>query len=263
MVQYYHTIKGSIHTLQMYARLNQLNMSVSYCMTLRLMDQLGKRHTVPLQKWIKDKVVFKFVGDNVEKQQRVRDYRSDHHGKLLHMFSLLVSRSRTPAPELQHTGHLSKLTEIAVEDFLPTSSDVRIMKGNLVVLVSRILVQYFPSLAFLSKAVTKHILHKYSSMMAQKSEVVVLDVLMKNETVHKDMLEIMDAMQGYLGDEYPLDRRVTAGGDHVTCERMIGAQKHLMDGDTRKERLGILEPVAEDFHFLMCIIVVRYPKMNT
>ena len=241
----------------MYARMNHLNMCVSYNKTLNLMDELGKLHAVPLQQWIKNRVVFKFIGDNLDKQRHVRDYRSDHTGRLIHMFSLLASRSRTPAPELQHTGHLSDLNEIPDETFLPHKQDIEDVKSNLVILVGRILVEYIPALSFLSKVVPKHILHRYSKEMAKKSEVIVLDVLIKNETVHKDMIEIMQVMQEYLGDDYPEEHRLAAGGDHVTCERLIGAQRHLMDGNTQSERLGILEPMAEDFHFLMCIIVVR------
>ena len=92
--------------------------------------------------------------------------------------------------------------------------------------------------------------------MAEKSEVVVIDLLMKNENIKKEMLEIMGTMQDYLGDEYPEERRVASGGDYLTCERQIGAQRHMMDGNTQRERLDILEPMSEDFHFLMCIIVV-------
>ena len=55
--------------------------------------------------------------------------------------------------------------------------------------------EYIPALGFLSGVVPKHILHKYLQKMSKKSKVVVLDVLMKNETEHKDMLEIMKVMQ--------------------------------------------------------------------
>lgn len=81
------------------------------------MDDVSKLHTVPIEKWIKDGIVFKFWGDNVDKQRKVRDLRSDHQGKMLHMFSLLVGRSRTPAPELPFTGQVSKLTEVPDEFF--------------------------------------------------------------------------------------------------------------------------------------------------
>ena len=232
-------------------------MCVSYQSTLRLMDELGKLHTVPIQKWIKDGLVIKYWGDNIEKQVNVRDSRSDNVSHLLHMYSLVVGCSRTPAPELQHTGHLSKLREVPNDFFLPQSSDVREVKSNLVILVSRILVQNFPALAFLSGVVPKHILHKYSKKMAQKSDVVVLDVMMKNENVNKEMLEILHVMYDYLGDSYQQEHRVASGGDHLTCERQIGAMRHLMDGNTPKERLDILEPVTEDWHFQLCILTVR------
>ena len=105
--------------------------------------------------------------------------------------------------------------------------------------------------------VPKHILHKYSQKMAEKSKVVVLDILMKNETKHEDMLDIKKVMQDYLGDSYPQEHRVASGGDHLTCERQLGAKKHKMDENTNKERLDILEPVVEDWHCQLCVIIVR------
>ena len=50
------------------------------------------------------------------------------------------------------------------------------------------------------------------------SDVVVLDILMKNELKHKDMLDIMNMLQGYRGDDYPEDRPVLSGGDQLTVE---------------------------------------------
>lgn len=234
-------------------------MCVSYPATLRLMDEVSKLHTVPIKEWIKDNSVFKFWGDNVDKQRHVRDYRSDHQGEMLHMYSILVGRSRTPAPQLPHMGHLLELKDIPPDFFLPQRRDVLAMKSNLVILVSRILIQYIPALAFLTGVVPKHILHRYSKKMSEKSEVVVLDILMKNEIEHSDMLDIMAVMHGYLGENYPRDRRVASGGDHLTCERQIGAQRHMMDGNTQSERMDILEPVVEDWHCQLCIIMVCRP----
>ena len=47
--------------------------------------------------------------------------------------------------------------------------------------MSRILTEYMADLSPLSKAAPKHILHKYFKKIATKSEVIVVDVLMKNE----------------------------------------------------------------------------------
>ena len=79
--------------------------------------------------------------------------------------------------------------------------------------------------------------------MLKKSEVVVLDVLMKNETEHADMIAIMNTMQEYLGSDYDEERIILSGADQVTCEHQIASQKHVC-GNTPRERLQVLEPVA-------------------
>lgn len=79
--------------------------------------------------------------------------------------------------------------------------------------------------------------------MSDKSDVFILDILMKNEAAHKDMLDIMTTLHGYLGDDYDMQRRVASGGDQVTCERQIGAQ-------SAKRKAGIL-----------CVLVLEYDCM--
>lgn len=114
-------------------------MCISYQATLQLMDEVSDRHTIPLRKWIGDGEVFKFWGDNVDKNSKVHDLRSDNQGEMIPMFSMLVSRSGMPAAQLPHVGHVSRVSEVL---FLPTCDDLSMVKSNLVILVSRILTQY-------------------------------------------------------------------------------------------------------------------------
>ena len=93
--------------------------------------------------------------------------------------------------------------------------------------------------------------------MTEKSEVLVVDVLMKNEACGPDMVDIMQTLQGYLGVDYPPNRKVAFGGDQLTCERQRAAQRHMMDGDTPADRLTLLEPQVEDWHCLVCFLMVR------
>ena len=100
--------------------------------------------------------------------------------------------------------------------------------------------------------------------MADKSEVAVIDILHKNEACHADMLDIMKAQQSYLGNKF--DDRVLSGGDQLTCERQRCAQLHVMDSDTRADRLELLEPVVEDWHAFMNfleVIISHYAYTHT
>ena len=220
------------------------------------MDAISKLHTVPIQQWISNGVVFKLWGDNLDKPQHVRDPRSDHQNEMLHMFSLVVGKSRTPAPELSFKRQVSQLTDACSEHFLPKRSDIAAVKNNLVTLVGHILTEYFPSLVHFSRVVAKHISHWYSVQMSRKSNVFVLDVLMKNEVKHKDMLDIMNALKDDLEETYLDNQPVLSGGDQMTCERQVGAQRHMMCGNSVKERLETLNPVVKDWHYLVAFIAL-------
>lgn len=239
-----------------------MNICVSYPATLSLMDEVSQLHTVPLTRWIANEDVHKFFGDNVNKKRKRRDQRSDTKTDMVNMFSVLASRSRTPAPELSHHGTMGKVSDFSPNAFLPTCDDVQSVKSNLVIIVSRVLTQYISALAPMHKSIEAHIKHKYSSEMSKKSDVVVLDVLMKDETKHSDMISIMETMQNYLGKDYDEKRRVLSGGDLLTCERQQGSQKHMMCGNTPRERLEILEPVSEDCHCLVTLLEVSGPSVH-
>ena len=65
--------------------------------------------------------------------------------------------------------------------------------------------------------------------MSLKAEVFALDVLMKNES---NTIEILKTYHEYLGEGYENHRRVACGGDQLTCEREVGAQRNMMCGDS-------------------------------
>ena len=240
--------------LQVYTRLNHLNVTLSYSAVLKSVTDISKRHEAPIHQWIKSGSPFKFVGDNVDKKKGVRDLRSDNRSELKHMFSLLAVKGRvTPPPRPSHFVPVS-LTSLPVSHFLPSESDVSAVRQNLIVLVSRVLCQYIKCLNSQKRSVVTHIPHVHSSEMATKSEVVVLDVLHKNETLHADMVDIMKEEQSYLGGKS--DLTVISGGDQVTCERQRCSQQHMMDADTRSGRLELLEPCVEDWHCLLSVLGV-------
>ena len=86
--------------------------------------------------------------------------------------------------------------------------------------------------------------------------VVVLDVLMKNEAKSSGMIDIMKKMQEYLGEGYTKNWQVASGGDQLTCECRAGSQCHMICGNTPEERLKLLEPQYDDWHCMVCVLMV-------
>ena len=241
--------------MQVYTCLNHLNVTMSYNATLELVTEASRLHQLPLQQWIAERVQFKFVGDNLDKKKGVRDIRADRQSEMQHMYSLLVVQSRMVLPE-NTSDAVRDISLLTPSAFLPAQQDIDAIQENLVILVACVLCNNMKFLSSFSEYVTKHIANKYATEMGKKSEVIVLDVMMKQETKSAHMLDIMWAMQGYLGESYPQNKTVLCGGDHVTCERQVNAKRHLRDGDTSFDRLDVFEPQPEDFHALMSYLGV-------
>ena len=68
-------------------------MALSYNAVLKLVNDISERHRAPIERWIREGASLKFVGDNVDEKRGVRDIRSDHHGELKHMYSLLAVKN--------------------------------------------------------------------------------------------------------------------------------------------------------------------------
>ncbi len=185
----------------------------------------------------------------------MRDIRSDHHGQLKHMYSLLAVKSRVQGPSPPSQFNPCDISRDQVSKYLPNESDVKAIKSNLVVLTSRVLCEYMKVFKPQKGSVAKHIPHPHSAEMATKFDVVVCDVLHKNENKRVDMIDIMMATQDYLGKDFK--HTAASGGDLLTVERQQGARRHLADADTPEEGLDRLEPVAEDWHALMNFLMVR------
>ena len=240
--------------LQTWTQLNHMNVTLSYSAILKRINEISKQHTKVMDEWLREGAFVKFVGDNVDKQCNVRDIRSDHHGELRHMFSLLAIKARisppAPLPEFSPPSLMSH----HIDCFLPSREDMNVIQSDMEVLVARILCDYMKDLRQLKKYVVLHIPHTYSDKMAVKSDVLVLDVLHKNETKSSDMVHIMREMASYLGASY--SHVALIGGDHVTCEREQGAKRHVMCSNTREGRLEQLEPCVEDWHCVMNFMIV-------
>lgn len=101
--------------MQVYSHLNHVGVCLSYSGTLNLIDEVSTLHTAPLSQWIAEDVRFKFWGDNVDKKRGVGDVHSDHHGSLLHMYSILAGRSHTPTNHLSHAGCVAALSSLSAE----------------------------------------------------------------------------------------------------------------------------------------------------
>lgn len=119
---------------------------------------------------------YKIVGDNLDKDVKPRYKRIDKQTNSLHFFHYYAVRDRVNLQGISDypNPHLyTPISELPLEDLLPSSLDHEALSSNFSILVSRILVEELPYFReTFEDVVNHHIPHCYSSEMSQKSETV-------------------------------------------------------------------------------------------
>ena len=121
---------------------------------------------------------YKLVGDNIDKNVRPRQMRSDVQNRSLHYFHSYAVRDRVYMSQFSNDIEVRDTASINLQEVLPTCKDEEILRKNFAILVGRTLVKYIPCLAQHGNELGKHIPHEFSKEMSQKSEVVSFSTYM-------------------------------------------------------------------------------------
>ena len=117
-------------------------------------------------------VTYKLVGDNIDKNVRPREMRSDCQTRSLHYFHTYAVRDRVDMSQFSNDVHIPDVSSIDLKQLLPTPTDEDKLRDNFAILVGRTLAKYMPFFSKFCADLEKHIPHEFSSEMSQKSEVV-------------------------------------------------------------------------------------------
>jgi hypothetical protein len=246
---------------QVYTRLNKLGVCLSHKAVTCLVKKMGEDHDKPLRVWQASvsesgngprlPYVYIIVGDNIDKRIVPRNMRIGHQVQSLHYFHAYASLNRIETLHLDDTKPIGNIENLPLSTFLLSPEDCSTLRDNYVILIARMLVQHLTFLQPFRKCVPQHIQHEYSEIMKQKSTVVPIGVIPKNENVTEEMVQIMEDLQMYAPTltqgEHSL-KRILFCGDQLTVERARSSQEARINSDTMQEALLGLEPAIADWH---------------
>ena len=115
-----------------------------------------------------------FVIDNFDLRQDVRDMTCENQNKDYHWTNHNCVLNRVTGAHLDNDKPVCDLNDLSNGSVLPQARDHLNNRENYIVLVQRVLVDCIPALGFLKGAVQKHIPHKYSKEMAERTKKVFL-----------------------------------------------------------------------------------------
>lgn len=117
---------------------------------------------------------FKIVGDNVDKEVKPKDMRSDYQTRSLHYFHCYAVRDRVKLDSYDDSPSLPNIdtSTVDLESILPTTEDERVIRSNMAVLIARTLMKHVPFFKTYGRGVERHITHQFHEEMSKKSTVV-------------------------------------------------------------------------------------------
>ncbi|XP_028410627.1 uncharacterized protein LOC114533317 [Dendronephthya gigantea] len=202
MVQKMNTVViGAGHaTEKTFRRLGKLGVTQSRDNLRNLMDDVGS----DCESTIRDLILLKkknlrIVFDNIDFKILANIILKNHQNSDIHWMAQYCTFDRFASENLDDTTPLvSNIESFENKEYLLSQEELNKLKCDFTVLVSRVLVEFFPCLYYLQKNVCIHIPHRYSNEMAVKSTVISLPILPFNQSKHSDVCKYLDHMQEFL-----------------------------------------------------------------
>ena len=112
------------------------------------------------------------MGDNIDKEVRPRQMRSDYQTRSVHYLHTYAVRDRIDLSAISDQAPSVEISSIDLINLLPNAEDDECLQRKFAILIARVLLQYSPYFSRFGQAVEGHIEHKYSYEISLKSEVV-------------------------------------------------------------------------------------------
>lgn len=235
------------------------------------MDKLQGDYNALIIDAIKAGKKIRFVGDNINFRVGVRDERSNKHGKMFHYFgsAVLIYGKMGTFDELPDSGPQEDHTMFRESDLLPSNNEVEALVADFAYMSMKVAITHIAYFSFLKDKVSTHLTDKYSTKLMEKTTIIPLTVLPKNEQKYGDVVDIMRHYEGILhnvfskaGCELHPRVKIHIGGDQLTRERFSGAKRLLIGAPTPDGRLDHLTPItSEYFHMAMKLLGVAYKQL--
>ncbi|CAB3990217.1 Hypothetical predicted protein, partial [Paramuricea clavata] len=174
------------------------------------------------------------VGDNIDYHIQARYQSTDRTNQSIHW-----------------TQQYAVLNRIDISSF---DNSKLLIKWNCSILVSRVISKYLDSFKHLQDCVVRHISHKYSKEMSQKSDICCLGLQFSNPNIAGEMAQlIMTNQQKYapsnmVNDVPDILMEVPMHGDQLFEERCRNVQWTFQDGTSKYDRLEGITTEAADWH---------------
>lgn len=194
------------------------------------MDSIGNGLVGNVRRSIQDNnLEMRVTFDNFDFKMLANIIMKNHKNSDFHWIVQYLCFERIPSSGMDDCKPL--VNDIArfenINYLLDEESELKAMKQDFIVLVARVLVEFFPFLSFLKSVIPKHIEHKFSEEMAKKSVIIGLPIVPYNQAKHADVVQYLESLQNFLVQIYAAEDEVPFNGDLPPTEKLQKTEKIL------------------------------------
>lgn len=117
---------------------------------------------------------YQIIGDNVDMFIKIKHQSNKSPNKSIHWFHMNAVKDRVVAVNLTDDKPIGSIHNLQPGDFLPSVKDNEDLLHDFIPLFARVLIDKIPAFSAFKDVVVRHIPHKYSDVMKEKSEQVMI-----------------------------------------------------------------------------------------
>ena len=209
----------------------------------------------------------RLCGDNINFWIKVRDERRSKHSHMEHYFGSIAIFHPMNLSGLSEKKPQIEPTSMTASDLILNPNDINNLIDDYAMLAMRVALQYFAYFKFLDGHLPKYRPDQHTESMTEKTKVIPLPALKKNESKYTDMVDIMRYYANLIEKLFKAaghkeTPKVHIGGDLLTRVMESGSKLLMIKAPSSVDRFDCLSPVsAEFFHMAMKLLSVIMKRL--
>ena len=174
----------------MYDRLQTVGVCLSYDRTIDVTNIIGGHFNDQIVDIVKKRKRFRLVGDNINWSVGVHDQRRDHRSRMFHAFGSTVLVQNVSFDHLCDVTPQMHCSVAPVQLFIPSLDEINAIKEEYVKIVTKVAARHIPLFQAFTECLPKQLSKPVSEKLKEKTKVVPVPVLFKNEQYLQDVVQI-------------------------------------------------------------------------
>lgn len=202
-----------------------------------MLDDLGDGLVDHVRERVQEGHELRITFDNFDFQILTNIIVKGYQNSDMHWITQFITFERVSSANLNDTRPLIQdINDFDNTKYLLSKRELEDQRWNYIVLVSRVLVEYFSCLKSLKNVVPKHIKHQYSQEMAKASEIISLSVVPYNQNKIGDVCQYLSYLTQFLvkvfnTDQDPLPPHASAAEEAEKASRVLKGHHVPLVGD--------------------------------